>query len=86
MRTLLVILAILILTPVVGGLVIIASLLGVKDSPNGIYQWAAKTWARGVCAAAGMRVHVTARERREGRAHLRQQPTDLFDIFALAGY
>jgi 1-acyl-sn-glycerol-3-phosphate acyltransferase len=87
MRTLLVILAIVILTPVVGGLVIIASLLGVKDSPNGIYQWAAKTWARGVCAAAGMRVEVHGTENvgKDARIYVSNH-TSWFDIFALAGY
>jgi 1-acyl-sn-glycerol-3-phosphate acyltransferase len=87
MRTLLVILAILILTPAVGGLVIIASLLGVKDSPTGIYQWAAKTWARGVCAAAGMRVRVHGTENvgKDARIYVSNH-TSWFDIFALAGY
>jgi 1-acyl-sn-glycerol-3-phosphate acyltransferase len=85
MRTVLVALAILVLTPVIGGLVIIASLLGVKDSPTGIYQWGAKTWARGVNAAAGMRIRV------HGAEHVAAGPriyvsnhTSWFDIFALA--
>jgi 1-acyl-sn-glycerol-3-phosphate acyltransferase len=85
MRTILVALAILILTPIIGGLVIIASLLGVKDSPNGIYQWAAKSWARGVSRAAGMGIRI------HGAEHVSKAPriyvsnhTSWFDIFALA--
>src|SRR5689334_4987181 len=87
MRTLLVVLAIVILTPFLGGLVIIASLLGVKDSPTGIYQWAAKSWARGVCAAAGMtvRVHGTENVATGARVYVSNH-TSWFDIFALAGY
>jgi 1-acyl-sn-glycerol-3-phosphate acyltransferase len=87
MRTLLVVLAIVILTPFLGGLVIIASLLGVKDSPTGIYQWAAKSWARGVCAAAGMEVRVHGTENvADGARVYVSNHTSWFDIFALAGY
>jgi 1-acyl-sn-glycerol-3-phosphate acyltransferase len=87
MRTLFVVLAIVILTPLLGGLVIIASLLGVKDSPNGVYQWAAKTWARGVSAAAGMRIvaHGTGNVAPGARIYVSNH-TSWFDIFALAGY
>ena len=86
MRAALVILAIVILTPTVGGLVIIASLLGVRDSPNGVYQWAARTWARGVGAAAGMdvRVHGAENISPEARIYVSNH-TSWFDIFALAG-
>ena len=87
MRTVLVTLAILTLTPFYGGLVIIASMLGVKDSPNGIYQWAAKGWARGVCAAAGMRVRVHGTEHVSDDAGIYVcTHNSWFDIFALAGY
>jgi len=87
MRALLVSIAILVLTPFYGGLVIIASMLGVKDSPNGIYQWASKGWARGVCAAAGMkvRVHGTENVSDDARIYVSNH-TSWFDIFALAGY
>jgi 1-acyl-sn-glycerol-3-phosphate acyltransferase len=86
MRTLLVVIAIITLTPLLGGLVIIASLLGVKDSPNGVYQWAARTWARGVSAAAGMtiKVHGEANAVRGARIYVSNH-TSWFDIFALAG-
>src|SRR5688572_11563593 len=87
MRALLVSIAILVLTPFYGGLVIIASMLGVKDSPTGIYQWAAKGWARGVCAAAGMnvRVHGTEHVSDDARIYVSTH-NSWFDIFALAGY
>ena len=87
MRAVLVSLAILTLTPFYGGLVIIASMLGVKDSPRGIYQWAARGWARGVCAAAGMkvRVHGTENVSADARIYVSNH-TSWFDIFALAGY
>ena len=87
MRALLVSVAILTLTPFYGGLVIIASMIGVKDSPNGIYQWAARGWARGVCAAAGMRVRVHGTEHVSPGARIYvSNHTSWFDIFALAGY
>jgi len=87
MRTPLVILAILILTPLLGGIVIIASLLGVKDSPNGVYQWASRSWARGVSAAAGMRIRLHGTEYMStGSARVFVSThTSWFDIFALAG-
>jgi 1-acyl-sn-glycerol-3-phosphate acyltransferase len=86
MRTLLVVLAILTLTPLLGGLVIIASLLGIKDSPTGVYQWAAKTWARGVGAAAGMQVRLHGTENLADGARIYvSNHTSWFDIFALAG-
>jgi 1-acyl-sn-glycerol-3-phosphate acyltransferase len=87
MRTPLVVLAIVILTPLLGGIVIIASLLGVKDSPNGVYQWAAKSWARGVAAAAGMKVRLHGTENiAEGARIYVSNHTSWFDIFALAGH
>ncbi len=87
MRALFVTIAMFVLTPFYGGLAIIASLLGVKDSPDGIYQWVAKGWARGVCAAAGMkvRVHGTENVASEARIYVSNH-TSWFDIFALAGY
>ena len=87
MRAVLVVLAILTLTPLLGGIVIIASLLGVKDRPNGIYQWASRSWARGMCAAAGMTVRVHGAENVGGGARIYvSNHTSWFDIFALAGY
>lgn len=87
MRSLLVSLTILAVTPFYGGFAIVASLLGVKDSPNGVYQWAAKGWARAVCAAAGMkvRVHGTENVSSDARIYVSNH-TSWFDIFALAGY
>jgi 1-acyl-sn-glycerol-3-phosphate acyltransferase len=87
MRVALVIFAIITLTFFLGGLVIIASLLGIRDSPNGVYQWAARTWARGVGGAAGMNVRVHGAENisRDSRIYVSNH-TSWFDIFALAGY
>jgi 1-acyl-sn-glycerol-3-phosphate acyltransferase len=86
MRALVVALAILLLTPPLGILVILASLLGVKDRPDGVYQWAARTWARGVSAAAGMAIDVRGSEHAppdEPRVYVSNH-TSWFDIFALA--
>jgi 1-acyl-sn-glycerol-3-phosphate acyltransferase len=86
MRSLAVALAILLLTPPLGILAIVASLLGVKDSPTGVYQWTARTWARGVSAAAGMRIEVHGAEHAsvdQPRIYVSNH-TSWFDIFSLA--
>ncbi len=87
MRALFVAFAMLLLTFFYGGVVIIASLLGIKDRPNGIYQWGARGWARAVCAAAGMkvRIHGTENVSPEARIYVSNH-TSWFDIFALAGH
>lgn len=86
MRTILSALAILVLTPVLGGAVIIASLLGVPDGPHSIYQWAIRSWARGLCTVAGVkiRLHNAERIRRDGPAVYVSNHVSWFDVFALA--
>jgi len=87
MRALVVAFAMLLLTPFYGSVVIIASLLGVKDRPNGIYQWGARGWARGVCVAAGLKVRIHGAEHVSSDARIYiSNHTSWFDIFALAGY
>jgi 1-acyl-sn-glycerol-3-phosphate acyltransferase len=56
MRTIAVFLVLLVATPPLGLVVIVAGLLGVRDKPNGVYQRCAHLWARLVCAAAGARI------------------------------
>ena len=86
MRSILVALAILLLTPPLGTLVIVASLLGVPDGPRSVYQWAIRTWAGALCLAAGVkiRVHNAERIRRDGPAVYVANHVSWFDIFALA--
>jgi 1-acyl-sn-glycerol-3-phosphate acyltransferase len=85
-RALVVALAIILVTPPLGLLVIVASLLGIRDSPNGVYQWASRTWARSISASAGMRIRVHGSENAppgESRIYVSNH-TSWFDIFGLA--
>ncbi|HEX8848984.1 MAG TPA: lysophospholipid acyltransferase family protein [Gemmatimonadaceae bacterium] len=86
MRAILVALAILVLTPPLGLLVLLAALFRVPDSPRGVYQWAMHTWARGLCVAAGVkiRLHGAEKIRRDGPAVYVANHVSWFDIFALA--
>ncbi|HEX2718405.1 MAG TPA: lysophospholipid acyltransferase family protein [Gemmatimonadaceae bacterium] len=86
MRTALVALALVFLTIPIGLIVLLAALLRVPDSPSGVYQWAMRTWARGVCRAAGVRIvlHNPERIRRDGPAVYVANHVSWFDIFALA--
>lgn len=63
MRTLLVFLMILTATPLLGSVVILASLLGVKDRAGSIYDYAPRWWATLLIKAAGIRVRLHNEER-----------------------
>lgn len=86
MRTAFVALALIVLTIPLGLLVLVAALLRVPDTPRGVYQWAMRTWARGVCAAAGVRIvlHDAERIRSDGPAVYVSNHVSWFDVFALA--
>src|SRR5688500_6460092 len=58
MRTILVFLTLVIMTPVFGLMVIIASLFGVKDREGSIYDKAPRWWAKWLVRAAGIRVRL----------------------------
>jgi 1-acyl-sn-glycerol-3-phosphate acyltransferase len=62
MRTLLAGLMLLLATPPCASLVIIASLLGVPEGPDSIYQRTARLWARLLVRAAGVRTRVHGAE------------------------
>jgi 1-acyl-sn-glycerol-3-phosphate acyltransferase len=63
MLTLLGIPALLVLTFVLGGAVIVARLLGVPDGPDSIYERATRAWGRGMLFVSGTRVVVHGAER-----------------------
>jgi 1-acyl-sn-glycerol-3-phosphate acyltransferase len=86
MRTLLVLLAILIATPPMGLLVIVAAMLGVRDGHRSVYDWAPRTWSRLLLRAGGVRVHLHNAERMatsEPRVYVANH-VSWFDVFALA--
>lgn len=85
MRTLLVILAFLLATPTVGAAVIIAALLRVRDRKGSVYDVAQQVWARGVLAAAGVKLVVhNAEFVSDDQAHVVvANHVSWFDVFAL---
>ena len=90
MRTLLVILHILVMTPYCGGMIILASLLRIPERPGSIYGRMTQLWARTMLRAAGVRVRVHNPE----RLAMKGSPEDArifmsnhvswFDVFTLA--
>lgn len=75
-----------IFTPLLGGLVIAASLLGVEDREGGVYDWAARTWARILVRVAGVRIVVHGAGQLERRqAHVfAANHVSWYDVFVLA--
>ena len=86
MRTPLVALAVAVMTLILGPVVIVARLFRVRQGPASIYTRCVRLWARGINAAAGVRVRVHGRE---NIANVRgavfiANHVSWFDIFALA--
>ena len=63
MRTILVFLTLIIMTPLIGIWVILAALFGVKDREGSIYDRAPRWWARCLVWAAGIRIRLHNEER-----------------------
>ena len=86
MRLPLVILAFLAFTPTLGGLVVIAAALGVKDRPGGIYDRCTRLWANLIARAGGARITVHGAEwisSTEPRVYVSNH-VSWFDVFTLA--
>ncbi len=88
MRSLLVALTAVFLTPPLATLVALAALLRRPDRPGGVYWWAPRLWSRAMLRAAGVRVRVHGAERlgdgRDGRIFASNH-VSWYDVFALAG-
>ena len=86
MRTFLVFLTLVIMTPVFGLMVIIAALFGVKDREGSIYDHAPRWWARCLVWAAGIRVRLHNEERmRSGAPRIYvSNHISWFDVLTLA--
>lgn len=85
MRTLLVVVVLLTLTPVLGLLVMIAAALRIPDGDGAVYDWAPRVWSRALLRAAGVRVVVHHGERlREGPHIYASNHVSWFDVFTLA--
>jgi 1-acyl-sn-glycerol-3-phosphate acyltransferase len=86
MRTLLTALTLLVLTPTLGTVVIVAGLLRVRDRPGGVFDWAPRFWCRAILWAAGVRVrlhNVDQMRHDEPRIYVVNH-VSWFDIFTLA--
>ena len=86
MRSPVVLLALFVLTAVLGPVVVIAGLLGVEEKPDGIYQWCLHTWCRAILKISGVKLVVTGAEKlssTHGVVHIANH-VSWYDIFALA--
>lgn len=86
MQTLVVYLALLLLTVTLGGLVIVATLLGIRPKPNGFLEGIPRIFSRVVLRAAGARVRVRDPQNiahGESRIYISNH-VSWFDVFALA--
>jgi 1-acyl-sn-glycerol-3-phosphate acyltransferase len=87
MRTLLVVLTALVLTPPLAAMVVIASLLGRPDRPGSVLWWAPRFWSRAVLRAAGVRLRVHHPERIGNGSNgvvFASNHVSWFDVFALS--
>ena len=57
-RTVLVLLTSAVATPILGGIVVAAALVGVRDKPGGIYDKIPRWWSRAVLWAGGVKLRV----------------------------
>lgn len=85
MRTILVLLAIVLVTPVLGAAVIIGALLGVADRPGSMFDRIPRLWATILVKAAGVRVELHGAERmHSGEPRVfASNHVSWFDVFTL---
>lgn len=86
MRFILAGLTFLIMTGVLAPLVVIASLLRVRERPNSIYERAMRWWARSLCAAGGVKIRVHGEENLlagQGAVYVANH-VSWYDVFVLA--
>jgi 1-acyl-sn-glycerol-3-phosphate acyltransferase len=88
MRTLIVLPALVVLTIVCGGVVIVARLLGVADGPGTIYERMPRVWARALLALSGTRVVIHGAERMQtGEARIfASNHVSWYDVLVLVAY
>jgi len=86
MRTILVFLTLLIMTPVYGSMVIVAALFGVRDREGSIYDKVPRWWAAALVRAAGITVRLHNEERmRSGAPRIFvSNHVSWFDVLTLA--
>lgn len=86
-RTVFTLLVMLIATPPLASCVVIAGMLGFKNKPGSIFDWAPRVWSRWILAAAGAKVIIHGGERRHGSRHIFVgNHVSWFDVFAMAAH
>jgi len=86
-RTVLTFFTILVITPPITAWVIVAGLLGVRDRPGSVFDWAPRVWSRLVLRAAGVRVVIHGDEHRRGSRHIFVgNHVSWFDVFSMAAH
>ncbi len=85
MRAIIVYLTLLVFTPLLGLVVVLAAIGGVEDRPGGVYDWATRVWMKLLIRAAGVRIVVHGTERlTEGPRVYASNHVSWFDVFVLA--
>ena len=85
MRTLFGVAVLLVLTPLCGSVVLLASVLGVRDRAGSVFDLMPRWWARAIMWASGVRVIVHGDENRRGAQHVFvANHVSWFDVLVLA--
>jgi 1-acyl-sn-glycerol-3-phosphate acyltransferase len=84
-RATLVLINLLLMTPLFGGMVLIAALFRLKDRPGSVYDWAPRLWGKTHLWVAGVRIVEHGAEHKGGAQHIFvANHLGNFDVFALA--
>ncbi|MEK7240212.1 MAG: lysophospholipid acyltransferase family protein [Gemmatimonadota bacterium] len=87
MRSVLAYLAALVFTPLISSIVIVAGLLGRRDRPGSVFDWAPRVWSRILLAASGVQVVIHGDEHRRGEQHVFvANHVSWFDVFVMAAH
>src|SRR4051812_36986794 len=76
----------IVLTIVLGPIAVAAHVIGIDPENHRVQQWCMRTWARGICIAAGVKIRVHGFERvrhAHGTLYVSNH-VSFFDIFATA--
>ena len=86
-RTVLVLLDLLVMTPPFASLAILGALLRRPDRPGGVFDWVPRWWARTILAAGGVRVQQHDKHHALGDRHVFVvNHLSWFDVFAVAAH
>ncbi|HLA89300.1 MAG TPA: lysophospholipid acyltransferase family protein [Gemmatimonadaceae bacterium] len=83
MRTVLAYLAFFVMTPLCGGLALLAAFVRVRDREGSLLDLAARWWGQGILRASGVKVVIHGGERRTGRHIYIANHVSRYDVFAL---